>query len=144
MFAYPTQKQPPHMEYKYKKAMVIDDNEIDLYVAEVVMKNTGFAAEVICVDSAKAALAYLKPLHANPEAIPDLIFLDINMPEMSGFDFLEEYQHLPDNIRRKCIIMMLTTSLDQADHVRAQGNEFVHRFLNKPLDKGKLADLSLL
>ncbi len=129
------------MEYKYKKAMVIDDNQIDLYIAEMVMGTTGFAEQVICVSSAKEALAYLKPLYENPEALPDLIFLDINMPEMTGFDFLNEYQHLPENIRKKCIIMMLTTSLDEDDRMQAERNQFVRKFLNKPLDKDKLAQL---
>ena len=129
------------MEYKYKKAMVIDDNQIDLYIAEMVMGTTGFAEQVICVGSAKEALAYLKPLYENPEALPDLIFLDINMPEMTGFDFLNEYQHLPENIRKKCIIMMLTTSLDEDDRMQAERNQFVRKFLNKPLDKDKLAQL---
>ena len=129
------------MEYKYKTAMVIDDNQIDLYIAEMVMGTTGFAEQVICVSSAKEALAYLKPLYENPEALPDLIFLDINMPEMTGFDFLNEYQHLPENIRKKCIIMMLTTSLDEEDRMQAERNQFVRKFLNKPLDKDKLAQL---
>jgi CheY-like chemotaxis protein len=130
------------MEYKYKKAMVVDDNQIDLYIAEMVMATTGFAEKVICVGSAKEALEYLKPLYENPEELPDLIFLDINMPEMTGFDFLNEYQHLPENVRKKCIIMMLTTSLDEDDRTQAERNQFVRKFLNKPLDRDKLAQLT--
>lgn len=126
------------MEYKYKKAMVIDDNQIDLYIAEMVMQTTKFAEKVICMSSAKEALAYLKPLYESQEELPDLIFLDINMPEMTGFDFLNEYQHLAENIRKKCIIMMLTTSLDEDDRTQAEGNQFVRKFLNKPLDRDKL------
>jgi CheY-like chemotaxis protein len=129
------------MEYKYKKAMVIDDNPIDLYIAEMVMATTGFAEKVVCVNSAKEALAFLKPLYETPDELPSLIFLDINMPEMTGFDFLNEYQHLPENIRKKCIIMMLTTSLDDNDRTQAESNQFVRRFLNKPLDRDKLAQL---
>ena len=89
--------------------------------------------------SGKEALEHLRPLFSTPEEIPQFIFLDINMPEMTGFEFLNEYQHLPENIRSKCIIMMLTTSLNEADRLRAEANEFVRRFLNKPLDKDKLA-----
>lgn len=126
------------MEYKYKKVMVVDDNEIDLYIAEMLMATTKFAEKVVCVSSAKEALAYLKPLFETPEELPHFIFLDINMPEMTGFDFLNEYHHLPENIRKKCIIMMLTTSLDNEDRMRAEGNEYVQKFLNKPLDRDKL------
>jgi CheY-like chemotaxis protein len=129
------------MEYKYKKVMVIDDNQIDLYIAEMCMATTKFAEKTVCVSSAKEALAYLKPLYENPEELPELIFLDINMPEMTGFDFLDEYQHLPENIRKKCIIMMLTTSLDEDDRLQAERNQFVQKFLNKPLDRDKLAQL---
>src|ERR1700722_3705811 len=114
------------MEHKYKKVMVIDDNEIDLYIAEVVMGTTKFAEKVVCMKSGKEALEYLKPLFSDPEEIPNLIFLDINMPEMTGFEFLDEYQHLPENIRKKCIIMMLTTSLNSEDRLQAERNEFVH------------------
>jgi len=58
---------------------------------------------------------------------------------MNGFEFLSEYQRLPETIRKKCIIMMLTTSLNEDDRLQAEHNEFVNRFLNKPLDKDKLA-----
>jgi CheY-like chemotaxis protein len=129
------------MEYKYKKVMVIDDNEIDLYIAEMVMETVGFAEKVICVGSAKEALTYLKPLNENTEELPNLIFLDINMPEMTGFDFLKAYEDLPENIKKKCIIMMLTSSLDEDDRMQAESNQFVRKFLNKPLDKDKLGQL---
>jgi CheY-like chemotaxis protein len=122
--------------------MVIDDNQIDLYIAEMVMTTTQFAEKVICVSSAREALAYLEPLDEKPDELPGLIFLDINMPEMTGFDFLNEYQHLPENIRKKCIIMMLTTSLDENDRKQAEDNQFVKRFLNKPLDRDKIAQLT--
>jgi len=129
------------MDYKYKNVMVVDDNQIDLYIAEMVMMTTGFAEKVICVGSAREALDYLQPLDESSDKLPTLIFLDINMPEMTGFDFLDEYRRLPDNIRKKCIIMMLTTSLDEQDRKQAEDNEFVKRFLNKPLDRDKLAQL---
>lgn len=127
------------MDYKHKIVMVIDDNQIDLYIAEMVMATTHFAEKVICVSSAKEALAWLTPLYEFPDELPELIFLDINMPEMTGFDFLDEYRHLPENIRKKCIIMMLTTSLDQNDRKQAEENQYVTRFLNKPLDRDKIA-----
>ena len=129
------------MDYKHKYVMVVDDNQIDLYIAEMVMMTTRFAEKVICVSSAREALDYLTPLGESSDGLPSLIFLDINMPEMTGFDFLTEYRTLPENIRKKCIIMMLTTSLDEQDRRQAEDNEFVKRFLNKPLDKDKLAQL---
>jgi CheY-like chemotaxis protein len=129
------------MEYKYKNVMVIDDNAIDLYIAEMVMSTTRFAEKVICIGSAKEALEYLKPLYESPDELPSLIFLDINMPEMTGFDFLDAYRDLPENIRKKCIIMMLTTSLDETDRKQAEANQFVKRFLNKPLDRDKIDQL---
>ncbi len=127
------------MEYKYKKVMVIDDSETDLYIAEMVIAAAGFAEKVICMESGKQALEYLKPLFSDPDELPQFIFLDINMPGMTGFEFLNEYRHLPENIRKKCIIMMLTTSLHENDRLQAESNEFVSKFLNKPLDKDKLA-----
>jgi CheY-like chemotaxis protein len=128
----------PVSSFKHKKVMVIDDNEIDRYVAKLVIEKNAFAQEIVCMESAKEALAYLKNLEATPEELPHLIFLDINMPGMSGFDFLREYNNLSDSVKKNCIIMMLTTSLNEQDRIQAEENEFVYMFLNKPLDKEKL------
>ena len=126
---------------KFKKVMVIDDNEIDRYIANRNITKYDFAEEVITMESSRAALTFLGSLKDTPEQLPQLIFLDIRMPEIDGFGFLEEYEKLPDSVKQNCIIMMLTTSLNPTDHERANNNPYVNRFLNKPLDKEKIESL---
>ena len=123
---------------RYKKIMIIDDNEIDRYIAARNIKKYGFAEEVVLKESANAAIEYLEALGATDEEHPQLIFLDIRMPEKDGFGFLEEYEKLDESIKKNCIIMMLSTSLNPDDHERAKNNKYVSKFLNKPLDKEKL------
>jgi len=125
----------------YKKVMIIDDTYVDRYVAERNIKKYAFAEEVIAKESAEAALEYLSLLAGLPQELPQLIFLDIRMPVMDGFGFLSEYEKLPDSVRKNCIIMMLTTSLNPDDHNRANANPYVQKFLNKPLNREQLGEL---
>ena len=126
---------------RFNKVMVVDDNEVDLYVSRRVIEKYSFAEEVILMDSAREALEYLKSHERQPDALPGLIFLDINMPEMNGFEFLDAYIQLADNIKSNCIIMMLTTSVHPEDKARVDGNPYVRNYLNKPLNKEKLSTL---
>lgn len=126
---------------RYKKVMVIDDTAVDRYIAQHVLKKSSFADEVLSMESAQKALDYLSGFSGQPDYLPQYIFLDIRMPEVDGFGFLERYELLPEAVKTNCIIMMLTTSLDPMDMERANQNKFVRKFLNKPLDQEKLSDI---
>ena len=89
------------------------------------------------------ALRFLDGIRNAPEQIPDYIFLDIRMPEMDGFGFLEEYLLLPNALKEHCIIFMLTSSGDQKDVEKAAQYSYVKKFLRKPLDQAILKGLNL-
>lgn len=126
--------------YKYNKVLVIDDTTLDRFIADRLMKLCDFAIEIECMNSASAALAYLGDDHAE---LPELIFLDLNMPGMSGFQFLKEYKKLPEHRKRRSIVM-LTSSVLEEDKSYALSDEHVVSFIVKPLNKDVLRQLSAL
>lgn len=110
--------------------MVIDDSETDLLYARIVLERAGVARELVLVESAREALQLLQGRLAGAV---DLILLDINMPGMDGFDFLDAYE--AGAADRPCTaVVMLTSSPDPADRLRAQRHACVRGYQTKPLD----------
>ncbi|MCC9020180.1 MULTISPECIES: response regulator [Flavobacterium] len=121
----------------FRKILVIDDSATDRYIAKRMAEKYYFAEEIVLEELATTALEYLRSLEDTPDLLPQFIFLDINMPEMNGFEFLEEYAKLSESIKLNCIIMMITSSTHPEDLKRAESNPLVIGFLNKPLCKEK-------
>jgi CheY-like chemotaxis protein len=128
--------------FPYKTVMIVDDNKIDRLLVELNVKRYDFAEEIISKGSAKSALEYLESSAAIPGTLPELIFLDIQMPEMDGFGFLDEYEKMPKSITNNCTIMMLSSSLDPKDMERAKKNQFVKKFISKPVNAQILREIA--
>lgn len=113
--------------------MLVDDNKIDNFFHERVIKKYDPEISVIAIPFAETALEYLKETNARQQ--PELIFLDINMPGMNGWEFLEEYQKLPAENQQSMIVVMLTTSENPDDRAKALTHDILSDFRSKPLTK---------
>lgn len=121
------------MTIQVKSIMLVDDNEIDLFIAAKAISNSGFKGKIATYTSGAAALKELVEGSNSPDGIPELIFLDIQMPDMNGFEFLEEFKRLDAAIRNNIRVVMLTSSADSNDMKRAIEEPAVKKFMNKPL-----------
>lgn len=113
--------------------MLIDDNKTDNFFHERVIRKANAAETVIVKESAEEALSYLKNKHNNETDHPDLILLDINMPGMNGWEFIEEYEKLDESLQSKMIVVMLTTSENPDDFALAKKHNVLAGFQTKPL-----------
>ncbi len=116
-----------------KIVMLIDDNNIDLKINEKIVGITKLFDDIIICRSGEEALNYLKLNLTSPEKLPSFILLDIQMPEMNGFEFLDQYKKLPTSFIDSCVIAMLSSTLDFGDIQRAEANPYVVKLLKKPL-----------
>ncbi len=116
-----------------KIVMLIDDNDIDLKINGKIVAITKLFDEIIVCKSGEEALNHLRHNLTIPEALPAFILLDIQMPEMNGFEFLEQYKKLPSSFTESCVIAMLSSTLDFSDIQRAEANPYVVKLLKKPL-----------
>ncbi len=120
------------------RVLMVDDNENDLLFTRIALQRSGVDFEVQAFERAQEALQMLA---ATPDHGIDLILLDINMPVMDGFGFLEAFEALPPAQRGHAVVVMLSSSSDPADRARAASHACVRDFLRKPLDKGAAARL---
>lgn len=129
------------MQSNFKKVMLIDDNDIDLKINSKIISLAKLFEEIIICQSGEEALDYLNKYLNDLEKLPDFILLDIQMPEMDGFEFLDHYKNLPKIFTSKCPVAMLSSTLDFGDIKRAEANAYVVKLLKKPLSPTELAAL---
>jgi CheY-like chemotaxis protein len=123
--------------------MLIDEDEIDNIINQKIIESNNFSERVMVFQTGTDALDFLRVNAKIAENLPDLIFLDINMPIMDGFQFLEEFEKLDTPILDKSKIVMLSSSISPRDIDRAASNRFVKKYLNKPLNSRYLQAITI-
>lgn len=123
--------------------MLVDDNDTDNFISKRIIEITGFSKRVEIKNSGKAALDYLKENERNPENLPSVIFLDINMPVVDGFVFLYEFEKFSELVRSKCKVIILSSSDNKRDIDKIVNNDHVIKFITKPLTELALQEIRL-
>ena len=126
---------------KYKSVLLVEDDPITILVCDRIITMSEFADKVISCENGKIAYDYLKDLLAKGEDIPEIIFLDINMPVMNGWDLLEELEHIKSSFSKLPRIYILSSTVDPEDYKRAKSFDAVVDFISKPLSKELLHEI---
>lgn len=125
--------------------LLVDDDESNNFLHKMIVKQAGLNVTIKVACNGLEALDFLNnrgkfSLEEKPTK-PGMIFLDINMPSMNGWEFLEAFKKLPENQKSNIAMMLLTTSLDKVDLQRASSYMELKSFINKPLSISKLNEV---
>ena len=120
---------------KLKSILLVDDDEATNFIHSLLLKEWDCVENIYTAMNGQEALDFLKTNEEFRVGKPSIILLDINMPVMNGFEFLEAYADLPEEFKASIVVCMLTSSLHQKDQDKASGFSDLNNFINKPLDK---------
>ncbi|MBS1542326.1 MAG: response regulator [Bacteroidetes bacterium] len=121
--------------------MLVDDNDTDNFISKRIIEITRFADQVEVKNSGKAALDYLAENQNTPETLPNIIFLDINMPVVDGFVFLYEFEKFKELVKTRCKVIILSSSDNKRDIDKIVNNNYVIKFITKPLTEAALDEI---
>lgn len=122
-----------------EKAYIIDDDEVSLFLTSILLESGSYVRHVESFASAAQALQMLDQESA--QSLPDVIFLDLNMPEISGWEFLDILSQQEQKYLNKCRVFILSSSVDTTEKEKAKDYKLVTAFLHKPLDEDELTQV---
>lgn len=129
---------------KFNNFFLIDDDTTSNFLDARLIENTSISKKLKVFNYANIALDELKKLALiDPMEFPDLILLDIQMPYMNGWQFIEEFQKFPEDVLKKCKLFIFSSSVNPKDIEKSKTYKVVTGFISKPLTIGKLNDLKL-
>lgn len=126
-----------NIKFKYSTTLLIDDNYMDNFINKKMLESTQFSENIHISTNGELALNLVKDLITPAETkmaiYPDVMFVDLNMPVMNGFEFIENFKKINDKKLMECKIIILTSSIDEEDKLKAERIDSQIVFVNKPL-----------
>lgn len=126
---------------KIDKVCLVDDDELFQFLAKRVIEETKLVDSIEIFSNGLEAITHLKTLLDNPAHLPDIILLDLNMPVMDGWNFLDEFSKIAPQIGRKITTYIVSSSNDPADINRSRKFDAVKDFIIKPITKQKFIEM---
>ena len=123
---------------KLNSILLVDDDPTSCFLTQYIVEEMKLTDQVYTATSGREALDFIRSKGALPDFSLDLILLDINMPDMDGFEFLEAFENLPNKL--KSSVVMLTTSSNMRDVDKAKIYQVID-YVNKPITEDKLIDI---
>ncbi|HEA23554.1 MAG TPA: response regulator [Pricia antarctica] len=123
---------------KIEKLCIIDDDPIFIYGTKRLMAEVGFYESVVIYQNGQDAIDGLTAITANGEKFPSVIFLDLDMPIMNGWEFLEEFEKISNSNVEKVVIYIVSSSVDPRDLERIKNYKIVNNYILKPFSKEDL------
>ena len=124
-----------------RSIFLVDDDKVLIYLTKRTIKSTEAEISFKDFENGLDAINYLRSVAGNPDQLPDIILLDLNMPVMDGWEFLDEYRKLEPTISKKSKLYIFSSSISPHDMERAKNISLVDDFIIKPLKKEKVTEL---
>ncbi|MBU3028051.1 response regulator [Zobellia galactanivorans] len=118
---------------KIRSVCIIDDDPIFIYGTKRIMKEVDFSDEIIVYNNGQDAIEGLQQITDNGKELPSIIFLDLNMPIMNGWEFLDHFTEKPNNNQEDILIYIISSSVDPRDIARIQDYDIVNNYILKPI-----------
>lgn len=125
------------------KICLVDDDRIFRSTTKKALEKENLADEILTFSDGEEAFEYFEKNADNEVNLPDTVFLDLNMPYMDGWDFLEEYFHLKPKISKEITIYIVTSSVSEIDYSKAKATSLISGYITKPVPIRKFKELIL-
>lgn len=129
------------MSVEFPHFIIIDDSQLDCFIGEKIIQNNGTLSSVKSFSQATEAFEFIKNSDHTVDAFITVIMLDIQMPIMNGFQFVEAFEKLPEDVKSNYAIFMFSSSINENDKNRMENHPSIRKFYSKPISKDIVASI---